>query len=86
MNLPLYFTAVGGDSDDSDPGNWTNVGKYVKDILNDFNSLETTSEKVTFLKSHLHELLTLSLAVEASESIFVIIYSLIIWLLNHMDE
>lgn len=86
MNLPHYFTAVGGDPDDSDSENWTNVGRYVKDILNDFNSLETTSDKVTFLKSHLNELLTFTLALEASESILVIIYSLVLWLLNHMDE
>ena len=66
--------------------NWTNVGKYIRQLYDEFQGLETTSEKFIFLKSRIPELLTLGLFIESAESINVIVYYLISWYVAHYDD
>ena len=68
------------------PKNVTNVGKYVRELYGEFISLETNYEKLVFLKSKINDLWALYLFVESSESVNVIVYSLISWYMESTES
>ena len=40
----------GGDNPNSTGGTWDDAGKYIKELREEYKSLETTSEKIRFIK------------------------------------
>ena len=77
----LNFGPSGG-SPNSTGGTVGDVGKYIKELHEEYKSLETTSEKIIFIKNHILNIFTIGLKIETID----LIYDLINLLLYELSK
>lgn len=68
----LNFGPSGG-SPNSTGGTVGDVGKYIKELHEEYKSLETTSEKIIFIKNHILNIFTIGLKIETIDLIYDLI-------------
>ena len=61
------------DTPNSTGGTVGDVGKYIKELYEEYKSLETTSEKIIFIKNHILNIFTIGLKIETIDLIYDLI-------------
>ena len=77
----LNFGPTGG-TPNSTGGTVEDVGKYIKELHDEYKSLDTASEKIRFIKKHILSIFTIGLKIETID----LIYDLINLLLYELSK
>ena len=59
-----YLSAPGGDIPNSTGGDWESIGKFVRELVDEFKSLDNTFEKIRFVKNNILKIYVVILGIE----------------------
>ena len=81
INQPT-LNAPAGDTPNGTDGTWNDVGKYIKELHDEYKSLNTVPEKIRFIKNNILKIFTIGLRIETID----LIYDLINLLLYELSK